>query len=135
MTSPKKLTRLKEIATLVALSSPGVGGKTKQTFRLGAVLFDRKGRVLKAKVNSYKTNPRLSKYTEYPHVHAEQACILSYGLDNCEGLSLMVVRVRRDGSLADSKPCSVCKKMLDNCGLKSVWYSTKDGELTNDGSL
>jgi len=114
------------MATAVALTSAGVGGKTHQTFRLGCVLYDRKGRVVKAKVNSLKTHPKMAKLTPWPFLHAEQACILSQGVDNCEGLSLLVVRVRRDGSYGMAEPCVVCKKLIEAAGITNVHWSTPE---------
>lgn len=120
-----------EVAKAVALSGDGVGGRGKDSFRLGAVLFDKRGRVVASGTNSYKTHPKLAPFTEYPFIHAEQACLLKYGLDNCEGLCMMVVRVLKDGSFANAKPCSVCSSLLRACGVRDVYYSTKEGKVGN----
>lgn len=115
--------RLIEIATTVAEASEGVGGRSRKTFKLGCVLFDKRGRVVKAKTNSMKTHPKLAKLTDWPFLHAEQACILSQGVDNCEGLNLLVVRVRKDGSFGNAEPCAVCKKLIKLAGVNNVIWS------------
>ena len=123
----KNLKRLSEIARAVALSGNGTGGRNGRSFRLGAILFDKKGRVVRSATNSYKSHPRLLNYSSYPFLHAESACVLKQGLDNCDSLSLMVVRVLRDGTFADAKPCASCQKLLLDTGVNKVYYSDNKG--------
>lgn len=123
--------RLLDITRAVALSAHGVGGRKGDNFRLGCILFDKRGKVVKARTNSMKTHPKLTSLTEFPFLHAEQACILSQGIDNCDGLSLMVVRVRKDSSLANAKPCSTCEKVIKLTGIKKVFYTNDLGEITH----
>ncbi len=117
-----RTTRLLEAARGVAISSGGVGGRNGKSFRLGAVLSNRSGHILTAGVNSYKTHPELLHFTKYPFIHAEQACMLKWGLDNCFGLTLTVVRIKQDGSLGNSKPCPVCCEIMRTVGIKECIY-------------
>lgn len=110
----------------VALASPGAGGKNRNRFRLGAVLVDRK-RIVAAKYNSLKTHPMMGFFYAYPYLHAEAATIFSYGIDNCYGSTLYVVRIKRDNSLGLAKPCSSCEKLIKLAGVKQVIYSTNEG--------
>lgn len=111
-------------AYAVALSGSGAGGKTG--YRLGAIIVNKK-RIEAAKFNCLKTHPKLCKYFKYPFCHAEASAILSLGLDNCANKSLYVARVLRDGSWALAKPCKECKKLIEDVGLKEVYYSTSYG--------
>lgn len=124
---PAKLKRMYDIAYATALSSEGTG--PRNFARLGAVLFDKAGRVLTAKTNSMKTHPILARYTPYPNQHAETACLLGHGLDNCNGTHMMVVRVRMDNSPAMAKPCNVCQKMLRVAGVNRVYYTDIHGNI------
>jgi tRNA(Arg) A34 adenosine deaminase TadA len=132
---PINLEKLLETTKAVALSSPGVGGRKGTTFRLAATLFDKKGKIISSGVNSYKTHPRLAPFTSFPFIHAEQACILRVGLDFCEGLNLMVVRVKGDDSLGLAKPCVVCRGLIRNVGIKGVWFTNEQGGLVKDIDL
>lgn len=119
------LNRMRDAAYAVALSGQGVG--PRYAFRHGAVLFDRSGKILSAKSNSLKTHPKLVKFTDYPYLHAESACILGHGMDNCEGLSLLVLRVLKNDQVSLSKPCVICQRVIEDAGLKSVYYTDVNG--------
>ncbi len=121
------MNRVFNAALAVAISSEGTG--KRNSYRLGAVLYDRVGKIITAKTNRKKTHPALSRYTDYPYLHAETACIIGHGLDNCTGLSLIVVRVLRDGTLAMSKPCDVCQAVKARAGLDEVYYTTDGGQI------
>ena len=61
-------------------------------------------------------------------IHAERAVIKKAGdLGLLRGASLIVIRIRCDGSVACSKPCSECCVHLTKCmrehGLRTVYYS------------
>ena len=119
------LNRMRDAAYAVALSGQGVG--PRYAFRHGAVLFDRSGKILSAKSNSLKTHPKLVKFTDYPYLHAESACILGHGMDNCEGLSLLVLRVLKNDQVSLSKPCVICQRIIEDAGLKNVYYTDVNG--------
>jgi tRNA(Arg) A34 adenosine deaminase TadA len=114
-------------AKTAALCSPGVGGRTKDTFRLGAVLVERK-RVVAASFNSYRTHPLLAKYTEFPFKHAETAVIIKQGLLNCVGLDLYVLRIGRGKPVGLAKPCNICMKWIESAGIARVYYSINERE-------
>ena len=116
------------LAQKTACLSKGVG--RNKNYRVGAVLFDKRENILAARHNSYKTHPLLSKFTDYPHVHAEQACLLHRGLDNCNGLSILVTRVKHPNStLTMAKPCKVCTTMMKLVGIKNIYYTDWLGEI------
>lgn len=119
------LNRMRDAAYAVALSGQGVG--PRYAFRHGAVLFDRSGKILSAKSNSLKTHPKLAKFTDYPYLHAESACIIGHGMDNCDGLSLLVLRVLKNDQVSLSKPCVICQRVIEDSGLKSVYYTDVNG--------
>ena len=110
----------------VAMASNGVG--TRQCFRVGAILFHRK-HILQAKHNSYKTHPALKRFYKYPYVHAEAACILAHGLDNCRGLDLLVMRVDKKNTVTMAKPCDSCSDLIKFVGINKVWYSDWEGKI------
>lgn len=115
-----------DIARLIALDGPGVGGRGSNTFRLGAVLVNGPIGIV-SRYNSYKTHPALAKLTPYPYLHAEQAVILFQGLDNCEGLSLFTLRITRQDEIALARPCEICQELIKLVRIENVYYSTSDG--------
>lgn len=62
-------------------------------------------------------------------IHAEQSVInRSHGI-KIVGKDILVVRVRRDGSLGMAKPCLECIKAIKEAGIKSVVFSNKEGKF------
>lgn len=107
-------------AHAIAISGNGVG--TRGNFRLGAVLVHRNS-IVSVGMNSYKTHPLMAARTEWPFLHAEQNAIIRAGLDNCEGLDLYIARVLKNNELAMSKPCKVCIGLINDVGIKNIYYS------------
>lgn len=99
-------------------------------YQVGAALLHR-GRVVKLKPNRYKTHP-LSKFfgQEYAYLHAETNCIISHGLDNCEGLDLLVFRVTPSQKrLTMAKPCDACMAMIEEANIANIYYTNWTGEI------
>lgn len=112
-------------AKAVALSSEGVG---KSRFRVGAVLVHRRQGIIAARCNSYKTHPFLTRFTKYPHLHAEAAVILAAGFDAAMESTIYVARVDRRGNLALAKPCEeLCQPLMLETGVKRAIFTTSDG--------
>lgn len=114
----------------MALIAPGVGAN--RNYRVGAVLFDKKGRVHARGYNSYKTHPALAPYSPYPYLHAESSCILHAGLDNCSSLSLLVTRIKRNNEITMAKPCKVCYNLLKEVGIYNIYYTDWKGNISGD---
>lgn len=89
----------------------------------------RRGKPVLTKNNSLKTHPYLAKYTEYPYLHAESSVVLAYGLDNCRGLDIFVTRTLRDGTTTMAKPCKVCTRILNEVGIRKVYYTNWKGKI------
>jgi deoxycytidylate deaminase len=119
---PKKLHKGFSYAYVAALNSTGVGGSRGNNFRLGAVMVS-SGIPVVAGYNSYKTHTLLGKLSPYPYLHAESACIIRRGLDNCCDTTMYVLRIKKDGSLGTAKPCPVCEKLILDSGIKKCYYS------------
>lgn len=107
--------------------SPGIG--SNKNYRLGACLFDKKKRILAIENNSYKTHPLVLKFSNYPFLHAEMSCLIHNGLDNSRNCDIMVVRLRKDNSLAMALPCPDCEDALKQSGIRRVYYTTNQSEL------
>lgn len=103
-------------------------GCASNNYKVGATLF-RKKKIYKSYGNCNKSHPKLIKISKFPILHAEQRTIFSYGIDNCEGMSLCVVRIKRNGDLTMAKPCNSCQFIIEMAKIYEVWYSNWDGEM------
>ncbi len=121
------LDKIKGLAINQAKKSKGIG--SNKNYRLGAVLFDKKRRVLAVESNSYKTHPLVLGFSEYPTLHAEMNCLVHNGLDNSENCDIMVARIRKDNSLGLAKPCPSCEAALRYAGIHKVYYTTNEGGI------
>jgi len=97
--------------------------------KLGAVLCDSKGRVVSASPNyMFKTHPIYDKISPLRTLHAEASCILkTRHKTNFQKLQLFVYRELKDGSLANSRPCDGCMKLIKRYGIKTVWFTHPEG--------
>lgn len=107
-----------------AAATPGI-----KRYKLGAVLYDKKGRILTSKGNLRKTHPILLQYSLYPFLHAESHCILSHGMDHCRDCILFVLRLGCDGSLRNARPCSACLDLAIDVGIKEIYYTEEGGKI------
>ena len=93
-------------------------------YRHGAVVAN-KGRMLSCGYNKLKTNPKMYKQYGYWSVHAECAVLMRASA----GDTLVVVRIKKNGSLTCSKPCEKCLRFAKDFGIKTVVYSDWDGSI------
>lgn len=83
-------------------------------------------------VNSRKTHPLNLRY-RYPSYKkgtcAELAVVLKSKEDNFSDLDLVVLRVDRNGSLVNSKPCEGCQNLISQLKFRSVRFSDDNGQI------
>lgn len=108
-----------------ALLSDGVG---QGQMRVGAALFKNK-RILCKQCNIYRTHPKLSKYSLYPYLHAESRTLIHFGLQNVANNDMLVVRVTKDNKLTMAKPCKACMHIMQDYGIRNIYYSDWEGNV------
>ena len=91
--------------------------KANYVFRLGAVIFNN-DRVIGAGYNRVSENGAIC---------AELLAIKKSPRKLLKGASILVVRVRKSGTLGLSKPCERCQKIIIKSGIAKVIYSTPNG--------
>jgi deoxycytidylate deaminase len=63
-------------------------------------------------------------------IHAERDCLKGLRADQIRGATLLSVRVtKKTESLASSKPCKGCARLLRRKGVESVFWFDSDGNL------
>lgn len=101
--------------------------KTNFRSRVGAVLV-RKGRAVAVGRNKpHKTHPILRKYDPYKTLHAEIDACIGTNRDLIIGSDIYVYRELKDGTLAMARPCEMCRQVLEDLGIKRVFYTTEKG--------
>jgi hypothetical protein len=106
-----------------------------------AIAFDGNRPICLSQNNPIKVNAKafrigqmfnIPTYKEFPYVHAESH-LISQLLDHYNtidtNLSIVVVRIGRDGRMRLSKPCTNCAKILSAVGLTDVYWSIGDNHF------
>ena len=89
-------------------------------FKLGAVIVDKKGRILGKGYNSAKTHPLGSK-ADFKTLHAEIAALYDCLKHHREVRGSSIIVYRRGGRI--SKPCPCCEATLNRFGVKKIVYT------------
>lgn len=96
-----------------------------------------KNRIISSGFNSNKTNPLQKKYNairfsvDTPHtLHAETDAMLSVmkmkDIDT-KHVKIYLYREHADGTVAQSRPCPSCIKLLKDNSIRTIFYTTNDG--------
>jgi deoxycytidylate deaminase len=91
-----------------------------------AIIFDKRKRPISIGKNSYvKTHPLQAKSAlaagmpQCIYLHAEVAALVALK-DWSRASSILVSRVRGDGSIGSAKPCALCIRLIKLAGIKHV---------------
>jgi len=116
----KKLNRLIQITK--ALFS---NRKDLRTFHATFVL--NKNKIISIGINSNKTHPEIEKY-KYNHevgIHSELDAILKLNkISKINNYTFVNIRLKKDKTVANSKPCAGCQVLLNRINYKKFLYST-----------
>lgn len=104
---------------------------------VGCVVVDGK-RILSSGYNSNKTNPTQQRYNRCRHfdprfpakVHAEISALnplIGKKEVDFSRLKIFVYRELQTGELALARPCPSCMKLIQDLGIKKIFYTTSDG--------
>lgn len=93
--------------------------------KVGAVILDKRGRIISTGFNKQKTHPLQAKYAppEKQFLHAEIAALVAARKD---GHTIVVARRRKDGHVGLAKPCPICAMAIADAGIKEVVYTVDD---------
>ena len=97
-------------------------------YRHGCVIF--KGdRIISTGHNKKIASTRVARFG-YRNcwLHAEADAILKANTRDLRGASLLVVRIGKT-KLCNSRPCRHCMALIEEIGIKNVYYSTKRGDI------
>lgn len=63
------------------------------------------------------------------HTHAEYHALNKLWPNKRKNVIIWSIRLTRTGKVSNAKPCPKCEKYLRENGVKTVFYSTTDGEI------
>lgn len=100
--------------------------------KLGAVIFNGNkiistgyNKVIPSEIeDSWTDNRILFKCS----IHAEIMALIKAGKKSV-GMELLVIRLRKNGALGNSKPCKHCMSYILESGIKIVYYSSDDEQI------
>lgn len=93
-------------------------------YKIGSVLV-KKNKIIGTGFNRLKTHPKSPH--KYKSIHSEFMSVLGVSASDLSGATIYIYRETKDGIRALAKPCKYCNNMLDQCGVKTVYYTVKDG--------
>jgi len=112
---------IKKILAKICEDSDYFGGSSH-----AAAVMRSKTRIVSIGTNSSKTTP-WSKFSDYPYGCAEAFAIgkaaNAIGVNALKKCKLVIVRVDKNGNIANSKPCKACQKLIKSVGIKKVEYT------------
>ena len=110
-------------------------------YKIGAIVVS-KHRIISSGHNSdIKTHPLQKKYNKYRFTeeghhkcHAELSALLPLIKNNVDlsNAYIYVYREHKNHHLACARPCPSCMKLIRDCGIKKVFYSTENGYARED---
>lgn len=93
-------------------------------YKVGCLIYSGKT-IVGTGLSSNKTHPRqkqLSRHPERCYLHAELAALLRIDINNYHNTKLYVIRVLKNGEMADSHPCDSCLAAIIESRIKQVFY-------------
>ena len=86
--------------------------------------------------NSCRTHPETLNYDYKDHqlvgIHAELSVCMKSGKENLRDYKMVVLRVDRNGNLANSKPCCGCQSVIKQFNIGEVWHSDSNGSVVKN---
>lgn len=111
------------------------------------IAFDGNKPILICQNNPIKINHKAYKigqqfniqtYQDFPYVHSE-SYLISKLLDRYNtidtNLSIVNVRINRQGRILLSKPCENCQKILDAVGLNKIYWTTGSSSFQDNSGI
>lgn len=110
--------------------------QSEENFRHGAVLFsgkrmiscgiNKRGALRWARKAYIDIRSEKTWRKSYANIHAEINCLNNIDREMYRGKDIAVVRIHKNGRLANSRPCECCQRVLRQRGIKRIYYSIDD---------
>lgn len=113
----------------------------KRGLRAAHVAFlVKRNKIVEFGFNKKRTHPKTKNYPYFyekePHtnlsIHAEFDVVMKYGEKELDKHEMIILRFDGKGKLNNSRPCYGCRFLLKQFGIKSVYYSNSNGDITHE---
>lgn len=103
---------------------------------IGCVVTNGNHRIISSGCNSTKSHPLQKKYNKerfeedtQHSLHAEVDALLPLLKEDIDfsKVELYTYRELADGTMAMSRPCPSCMKLIKDLGIRNIYYTTQDG--------
>lgn len=118
-TNKTSIARHIQLATTIAR----IKGKHKR-YGVGAILV-KHGKAISSGANSYKTHPKMGIRT----LHAEIATLIGVQYQDIRNATMFVARLNHQGDTGMARPCSTCRKILKEYGIKEIFFTSPGGSI------
>ena len=89
----------------------------KHTTHFHMAFLLRRGNIVAVSTNQIGSRSRGAGYSEYT-LHAERAVVKRMDVSTLKHMTLVVIRLGKNGTFLNSKPCSACQHVLEKYGCK-----------------
>ena len=97
-------------------------------YLMSAVII-KAGKVISRALNRKSPGVLKDPRYKYKSIHAELAAILGVYKDDLKGATIFVAGESASGNNICSKPCDRCMDVIQEVGIKRVFYLEKDGSI------
>lgn len=102
-----------------------VANKSTHKFKLGAIICNRRGKVVAHGYNDPRKGSTKWGSGKFMTLHAEGAALMMASKLNIDVSGMTMYIFRENGNT--SKPCPSCQALLHKAKIKKVYYSSKNG--------
>ena len=105
--------------------------KSKHKHKIGAVIFSKKAIISSACNYPCRSTKKIcKKYIKYVEsLHAEVMSIIR-ARRNLNNFNILVIRINSQYELKMAKPCKYCMAYIQYVGIKNVYYSDENGNIS-----
>ena len=106
--------------------------RSEHSTRHGAVVV-KKGKVIQSGRNQYCSLQRVKHFKgkQIWSIHAEMNVLAGLPKKLTKDADIYIVRILRDGTLSNSKPCAICMAMIQTAGIRRIFYSVNSNVLAS----
>lgn len=99
-----------------------------RTFHTTFIIKNKK--IVSIGTNNPKTHPRTLLYNYHEGqigTHSELSAVVKLGYEDCSELTFVNVRLLKDLTVVNSKPCQGCLDMMTQLSYDKFYYTNNDG--------
>jgi cytidine deaminase len=82
--------------------------------------------------NKFIKEIKINNQIYYKTIHAEITVFKKLPKKKFHGLDIIVIRINKNLSLQNSRPCTQCIEKLYKLGIRKVYYSNEDGHIVGE---